>query len=126
VSRYRFIEAEKVEERSVNRACAVLEVSRAAYYEWRKQEPSARAQQDRELAEKVKAIFCRSRQWYGAPRVHRELGRQGLRCWRKLRYLRLGVGQRRPLPRLGTATLQIQLTHQPGDPTCGGSRRPRV
>jgi hypothetical protein len=58
VSRYRFVEAEKVEERSVNRACAVLEVSRAAYYEWRKQAPSARAQQDQELAEKVKAIFC--------------------------------------------------------------------
>ena len=67
MSRYRFIEAEKVEERSVNRACAVLEVSRAAYYEWHKQEPSARAQQDRELAEKVKAIFCRSRQTYGHP-----------------------------------------------------------
>ena len=32
MSRYRFIEAEKVKERSVNRACAVLEVSRAAYY----------------------------------------------------------------------------------------------
>ena len=84
MSRYRFIEAEKVEERSVNRACAVLEVSRAAYYEWRKQEPSAGAQQDQELAEKVRvAIFCRSRQTYGAPRVHRELGRQGLRCSRK-------------------------------------------
>ena len=40
MSRYRFIEAEKVEGRSVNRACVVLEVSRAAYYEWRKQEPS--------------------------------------------------------------------------------------
>ena len=83
MSRYRFIEAEKVEERSVNRACAVLEVSRAAYYEWRKQEPSARAQEDQELAKKVKAIFGRSRQTYGAPRVHRELGRQGLRCSRK-------------------------------------------
>ena len=83
MSRYRFIEAEKVEERSVNRACAVLEVSRAAYYEWRKQEPSARPQQDREPAEKVKAIFCRSGRTYGAPRVHRELGRQGLRCSRK-------------------------------------------
>src|SRR5262250_541650 len=80
---YRFIEAEREGERSVNRACAVLEVSRAAYYEWRKQEPSARAQQDRELAEKVKAIFSRSRQTYGAPRVHRELARQGLRCSRK-------------------------------------------
>ena len=83
MSRYRFIEAEKVEGRSVNRGCVVLEVSRAAYYEWRKQEPSARAQEDQELAKKVKAIFGRSRQTYGAPRVHRELGRQGVRCSRK-------------------------------------------
>ena len=30
---YPFIEAEKAEERSVNRACSVLKVSRAAYYE---------------------------------------------------------------------------------------------
>jgi hypothetical protein len=42
VSVYPFIEAEKAEERSVNRTCAVLEVSRAAYYEWHKQEPSRR------------------------------------------------------------------------------------
>jgi len=53
VSRYPFIEAEKAEERSVNQACAALEVSRAAYYEWRKQEPSRRAQEDQELTEKV-------------------------------------------------------------------------
>jgi len=39
VSRYRFIEAEKMEERSLSCACTVLEVSRAAYYEWRKEEP---------------------------------------------------------------------------------------
>ena len=38
---YRFVEAERDGECSVNKACAVLEVSRAAYYEWSKQEPSA-------------------------------------------------------------------------------------
>jgi transposase InsO family protein len=80
---YPFIEAEKAEERSVNRACAVLEVSRAAYYEWHKQEPSPRTQEDQELTEKAKAIFERSRQTYGSPRVHRELRRQEVRCSRK-------------------------------------------
>jgi transposase InsO family protein len=83
VNVYPFIEAEKAEERSVNRACAVLEVSRAAYYEWRWQQPSQRAQEDQELTEKVKAIFARTRQTYGAPRMHRELRRQEVRCSRK-------------------------------------------
>ena len=83
MSVYPFIEAEKAEERSVNRTCAVLEVSRAAYYEWHKQEPSQRTQEDQELTEKAKAIFERSRQTYGSPRVHQELRRQEVRCSRK-------------------------------------------
>ena len=78
-----FIEAEKAAGRSVNRACAVLEVSRAAYYERRKQERSRRSQEDQELTGRVKAIFDGSRQTYGAPRVHRELRRQEVRCSRK-------------------------------------------
>ncbi len=88
---YPFIEAEKAEERSVNRACALLEVSRAADYEWH-QQPSRLAQEDRELAEKARAIFERSRQTYGAPRVHRELRRQDVRCSRK-RVARIMRGQ---------------------------------
>ncbi len=80
---YRFVEVERDGERSVNKACAVLEVSRAAYYEWSKQEPSAREREDQELTEKVGAIFKGSRQTYGSPRVHGELRRQGRRCSRK-------------------------------------------
>jgi putative transposase len=80
---YRFIEAEREGERSVNRACAALEVSRAAYYEWSKQEPSARECEDRELAERIKAVFQGSRQTYGSPRVHGALRQQGRRCSRK-------------------------------------------
>ena len=80
---YRFIEAEREEERSVNRACAVLEVSRAAWYEWSKQEPSLREREDLELTEKVKTVFKSSRQTYGSPRVHSELRQRGLRCSRK-------------------------------------------
>jgi hypothetical protein len=80
---YRFVEAERDKERSVNKACAVLEVSRAAYYEWSKQEPSARVREDQELTEKVRVIFKGSRQTYGSPRVHSELRRRGHRCSRK-------------------------------------------
>jgi putative transposase len=83
VSRYPFIEAEKAGKRSVKRACAVLEVSRAAYYEWRRQRPSRRAQEDQELAEKVRVVFEGSRQTYGAPRVHQALRQEGTRCGRK-------------------------------------------
>ncbi len=54
---YRFIEVEKAGERSLNRAGAVLEVSRAADDEWRRQQPSRRAQEDQELTEKVRTIF---------------------------------------------------------------------
>lgn len=80
---YPFIEAEKAGQRSVNRACAVMKVSRAAYYEWRRQQPSRRAQEDGRLSEKVQAIFEGSRQTYGAPRVHRALRQEGTRCSRK-------------------------------------------
>lgn len=80
---YGFVEAERDGERSVNKACAVLEVSRAAYYEWSRQEPSAREREDQELTGKVRVIFKGSRQTYGSPRVHGELRRQGRRCSRK-------------------------------------------
>lgn len=83
MSVYPFIEAEKAGQRSVNRACAVMKVSRAAYYEWRRQQPSRRAQEDRELSEKVQAIFDGSRRTYGAPRVHQALRQEGTRCARK-------------------------------------------
>ena len=54
---YRFIEVEKAGERSLNRAGAVLTASRAAHDEWRRQQPSRRAQEDQELTEKVRTIF---------------------------------------------------------------------
>ena len=44
-----FIEAEKVEQRNVAKACELLEVSRSAFYEWSKHSPSAREIADGEL-----------------------------------------------------------------------------
>ena len=43
---YPFVEAEQAGQRNVGKACALLEVSRAAYYQWSRHAPSARARAD--------------------------------------------------------------------------------
>lgn len=80
---YPFVEAEKVERRNVRRACALLEVSRAAYYQWRQQVPSARVREDEALAEQIRTIHTRSYGTYGAPRIHAALRRDGSHVGRK-------------------------------------------
>ena len=75
---YPFIEAEKAGRRNVARTCALLKVSRAAFYS-RLSGPSRREQQDAELTEQIKAVHEQSRGRYGAPRVHAELRRRGRR-----------------------------------------------
>jgi putative transposase len=67
----------------VARACAVLKVSRAAYYQWREQEPSPRVRADVELKRRIQKVHQGSRRTYGAPRVERALRRQGVCCGRK-------------------------------------------
>ena len=74
---YPFIEAEKVAERNVSRACELLKVSRSAYYEQRDAVPSARGAADALLAEQITKINEDSKGRYGAPRVHAALKRQG-------------------------------------------------
>lgn len=78
-----FIEAEKVEQRNVARACELLEVSRSAFYVHAKHQPSRRAISDSELADKIKAIHAESGGTYGAPRVHKELRDQGVHVGKK-------------------------------------------
>ncbi|MFN8037134.1 MAG: IS3 family transposase [Acidimicrobiia bacterium] len=75
-----FIEAEEVAGRSVKRACRLLEVSRAAFYERRKAELSTRARSDAELTTKITAIHTESSGTYGSPRIHEALRKQGVRC----------------------------------------------
>ena len=72
MSRYRFIEVEKVNH-AVRTLCRVLQVSRAAYYHWSIHPLSARASADVVLSERIVVIHARSRQTYGAPRIHAEL-----------------------------------------------------
>jgi putative transposase len=83
VNLWPFIEVEEAEQHSVNRACELLEVSRAAYYEQRKHIPSRRALDDAELTERIKAIHTESKGTYGAPRIHAQLRREGICCGKK-------------------------------------------
>jgi len=82
VNIYPFIEAEKACRRNVKRACELLKVSRAAFYQ-HLAGPSRRDRADAELAEKITQIHGESRGRYGAPRVHAVLARRGHRHGRK-------------------------------------------
>jgi putative transposase len=63
--------------------CRVLQVSRSAYYAWKRRPPSARARRDRELRVQVRAAHAASNRNYGSPRVHRALRETGVRTSRK-------------------------------------------
>jgi transposase InsO family protein len=78
-----FIEAEQAEQRNVKRTCELLEVSRAAFYDYAKHVPSDRAVTDAELTERIKAIHDQSKGTYGAPRIHVELRRAGFHVSKK-------------------------------------------
>jgi transposase InsO family protein len=99
VNLYRFIEAEKAQQRTLKRACELLEVSRAAYYAHRANTPSMRQRADTQLTERIRQVYQGSKGRYGAPRIHAELRRRGHRHARK-RVARLmraaGLCGRRP------------------------------
>jgi len=70
--------------------CRVLGVSPGGYYARLKRPPSARARADAELSGWIAEIHRRSRETYGAPRIHAELKQQGIRvgCKRVVRLMR--------------------------------------
>ena len=78
-----FIEAEEVAGHSVKRCCELFEVSRAAFYQRRKDIPSARDVSDAELTEKIREIHAESDGTYGSPRVHEELRKRDVACGRR-------------------------------------------
>jgi transposase InsO family protein len=83
VNLYPFIEAEKLQRRTLKRACELLEVSRAAYYTHRAGVPSARQVADEQLTEHIRRAHETSQGRYGAPRIHAQLARDGHRHGRK-------------------------------------------
>jgi HTH-like domain len=115
---YTFIETEKANHR-ISRMCRVLKVFKSGFYGWRDRAPSARAQADAILSEKIARIHRDSRETYGAPRIHFELRTLGVRCARK-RVARLmreaglfGCGGRR---RKARTTLRSQTERTPPAP----------
>jgi HTH-like domain len=82
VSVYPFIEAEKAGSRNVKRACELLKVSRAAFYQ-HLSGPSSREQQDAGLCDEIRVVHAESKGRYGAPRVHAQLARRGHHHGRK-------------------------------------------
>ena len=55
----------------------------SSFYDRTSREPSARAVADAAVAERIEAIWERSRRTYGAPRIHAMLAREGIRVGRK-------------------------------------------
>ncbi|GEL75750.1 transposase [Myxococcus virescens] len=85
---------------AVSTLCRVLGVSESGYHAWLTRLPSKRAVADAQLVERIRAIHARSRQTYGAPRIHAELAAEGV-CIGRKRVARLmraanlqGVSQR--------------------------------
>lgn len=59
--------------------CKVLGVSRSSYYAWERVRVSERERSDEELTELIRRVFLDSRSRYGAPRIHGELRKAGVR-----------------------------------------------
>jgi hypothetical protein len=117
VNVYRFIEAEKAQQRTLKRACELLEVSRAAYYAHRTGIPSARQLADEQLTEHIRQAHQASKGRYGAPRIHAELRRRGHRHARKrvARLMRC-AGLRGRTPRRWSKTT-VLTRRRPPEPT---------
>jgi putative transposase len=63
----------------------VLGIPASTYYDWvaRRRQPSARQHDDQLLLARIRAVHERSGGTYGAPRVHAQLRRDGIRVGRK-------------------------------------------
>ena len=93
----------------------VLEIPVSTFYGWVDQQrrPCQRRRQDELLLGKIRAVHGRSGQTYGAPRVHAQLRRDGIRTSRK-RVERLMASHNDP-PRSGSWRYRR--------PTAGWARR---
>src|SRR5690606_38715062 len=77
--------------------CRLLGVSTSGYYAWRQRVPSRRHKEDEMLKEHIMRIHRLSRDTYGAPRIHADNIRCGMkRVARLMRELGIeGVSRRR-------------------------------
>lgn len=102
-----FIEAEKAAGHGVQRACRLLEVSRAAFYQRRTGAVCARRAADAVLTAKITSIHQESQGTYGSPRVHQALRRDGATCGKRrvARLMRAAALEGRRKKRWRTTTI---------------------
>ncbi len=67
----------------VSALCRCVGLSTSGYYAWQQRLPSARAQADQALGDRIEAIHSTSKGTYGVPRIHAELGAEGTHVGRK-------------------------------------------
>ena len=95
--KYGFIQAHQ-DQFSVSRMCAVLQVSRNGYYDWRDRPESKRSRDNRAALTQIREVHTQSREAYGGLKTWRELRAKGFR-WGRHRIARLrreaGVEARR-------------------------------
>jgi putative transposase len=82
VSVFRFIAAEKTSY-SISLMCRVLGVSRSGFHAWEQRAPSERALADARLSERIRELYARSRESYGARRIYLDLREEGVWVGRK-------------------------------------------
>jgi putative transposase len=68
VRAFRLVDQERAHH-AVSLLCSVLKVTRQGYYAWKRRDPSARTLRDDELKAEILALYERSRDTYGAPRI---------------------------------------------------------
>ena len=79
---FRFIAAEKTSY-PISLMCRTLGVSRSGFHAWEQRPPSHRAQLDDVLTGRIQEMHGRSRDSYGARRIHLDLRDEGVRVGRK-------------------------------------------
>lgn len=79
--KYPFIQAQQSQHR-ITRLCQVLAVSRSGYYAGRRRPPSARAQANARLVERMTQLHRQMKERYGAIKLWRTLVAAGVPCGR--------------------------------------------
>ncbi len=94
--------------------CRLLGVSASGYHAWQGRPPSALAEADARLLDRIREIHAASRRTYGAPRVHAELAAEGIAVGRKrVAKLMRGVGLAGVSRRKGPRTTERQADARP-------------
>ena len=80
--KYHFIEEYK-HEFAIVVMCHVLSVSESSFYAWRKRPTYRRKRADAHLIQEIQQVFEMHHRRYSLPRMHRDLGDEGIRCSQK-------------------------------------------